>query len=159
MAHISEPSQAIQIHLLKVVLKKMKKTTPEQDKTKIKRCFNCYSSAHTVNNCPEPKQKPGSCFKCGCMEHQKRDCKLKINKTSGGTSEDSTMMIEIDETSNPPFMLAIDVKCKTTRWNTEALIDTGSPITIIKENAVPQNVIVTPVNSKLSGINKSPLKY
>lgn len=133
-------------------------SNPEPEKTKIKRCFNCYSPAHTVNNCPEPKRKAGSCFRCGSTEHQQRDCKLKINKTSRGTSEDSTMMIEIDESSNPPFMLGIDVMCETTRWTTEALIDTGSPISIIKENAVPQNLIVIPVSSKLSGINKSPLK-
>jgi len=55
-------------------------------------------------------------------------------------------------------MLSIDVMWETTRWTIEALIDTGSPIVIIKENAVPQNLIVIPVSSKLSGINKSPLK-
>ncbi|CAI6376784.1 unnamed protein product [Macrosiphum euphorbiae] len=130
----------------------------EPKQTLIKRCFNCYSTAHTIINCPEPKRKPGSCFKCGSTEHQQRDCKMKINKTSRGTSEDSTMIIEIDEASNPPFMLGIDVMCETTRWTTDALIDTGSPISIIKENAVPKDVIVIPASSKLSGINKSPLK-
>lgn len=55
-------------------------------------------------------------------------------------------------------MLGIDVMCETTRWTTEALIDTGSPISIIKENAVPKNGIVILVSSKLSAINKSPLK-
>jgi len=68
------------------------------------------------------------------------------------------MMIEIDEASNPPFMLGIDVMCETTSWTTEALIDTGSPNSIIKENAVSQNLIVIPVSFKFSSINKSPLK-
>lgn len=71
----------------------------EPKQTSIKRCFNCYSSTHTVINCPEPKRQPRSCFKCGSTEHQQRYCKLKINKTSRGTSEYSTMMIEIDEAS------------------------------------------------------------
>jgi len=45
----------------------------EPGKTTIKRCFNCYSPTHTVHSCSEPKRKPGSCFKCGSMEHQQRD--------------------------------------------------------------------------------------
>lgn len=68
------------------------------------------------------------------------------------------MMIDIDEIENPPLMLNIDIECEGAQWASDAIIETGSPISVIKRNVVPPHLTVTPVNSKLSGINKSPLK-
>lgn len=93
------------------------------------------------------------------MGHSQRDCKVTstIPATKGDT-DDPITMIEINEQGNPPLMLNIDVECVGVKWTTDAIIDTGSPICIIKQSSVPSNVLVTPVSPKLSGINNSSLK-
>lgn len=136
-------------------IKNSPSSEPVQPKTR--RYFNCYSLAHTIQNSPETKQKQGSCFNYCSMKHKIRDCKMK-NKNKEGAKEDSTMMIEIDETSNQPFILNIVIECgDAAEWTPGALIDTVSPISILIESVVPPNPILTPVYSQLSGIYKSPL--
>lgn len=68
------------------------------------------------------------------------------------------MMIEINESSHPPFILNIDIGHEADQKTLDAIIDSGSPIFMIKENVVPPNLFMTPVISKLFGINKSQLK-
>lgn len=56
-------------------------------------------------------------------------------------------------------MLNLDIECEEScEWKLNVYIDTGSQIYIIKQNAVLFNLFVKPVDSKVSGINKSPLK-
>jgi len=128
---------------------KQSEQVKESVKSEPKRCFNCYSVSHTIQDCPNPKRKPGSCFNCGLMGHGQRDCKAprSISATKGYTNDSSTKMIEINEQNNSPLMLNIDVECEEVKWTTDAIVDTGSPICIIKQSSVPPNVLVTPVSS------------
>ncbi|KAL4085230.1 hypothetical protein QTP88_027089 [Uroleucon formosanum] len=91
------------------------------------------------------------------MGHSQRDCKVTstIPATKGDT-DDPITMIEINEQGNPPLMLNIDVECVGVKWTTDAIIDTGSPICIIKQSSVPSNVLVTPVSPK--ELNKITIK-
>ncbi|XP_033238915.1 uncharacterized protein [Drosophila pseudoobscura] len=41
------------------------------------RCYNCSAHGHYASSCPAPKREKGSCFQCGSMQHQVKDCQQK----------------------------------------------------------------------------------
>ncbi|XP_050538636.1 uncharacterized protein LOC126904043 [Daktulosphaira vitifoliae] len=108
-----------------VIQKKIEDKKKDQITINVKRCFNCYSTSHTIRNCNKPKRAPGSCFKCGSMEHRQKDCNDSLKTKEEETDEQSTMMIEISELCYPPYTLSINIECQMQHWTLDAVIDSG----------------------------------
>ncbi|KAK9717204.1 Retrotransposon gag protein [Popillia japonica] len=123
-------------------------------KSKPIRCFICQDEEHTVNNCRKPKRERGSCFTCGSMAHKYKDCPER--------KRDTTQQINIVQTPvvNPyTVSFKFDTICNDydTVVTLVALLDTGSPVSLIKEKYV---INFMPCDSikHFVGINNSELK-
>lgn len=123
------------------------------------RCYNCGAAGHLSRDCKqEQKREKGSCFRCGSSEHRIKDCPKSRPKT-----ENTANVIQMTSPSAPylvslSYSIAdeLDNKCK---YSLVAMIDSGSPISLIKNDFVPAYVC-TPVtkNQSFYGINGTKLE-
>ncbi|XP_072377646.1 uncharacterized protein [Diabrotica undecimpunctata] len=89
------------------------------------------------------------------MDHRLRDCPERVQS-------DSTTNV-VQEAGVQPYMVNVEYSAKVgndiSSFNITALIDSGSPISIIKLKYVPHNLIIPTVeNNKFTGINGTPLE-
>lgn len=123
------------------------------------RCYNCGTAGHLSRDCGrERRREKGSCFRCGSSEHRIRDCPKLRPRT-----ENTASVIQVTS-PNAPYLVTLsyqitdelDNKCK---YSLVAMIDSGSPISLIRSDFVPAYVC-TPVteNQSFYGINGTKLK-
>lgn len=126
------------------------------------RCFNCNKEGHVMAKCDKPARPKGSCFHCGKMDHKFNNCPTREQttrqaSTSGqGSSRNSITLMETNYSQ--PFM--IQVTSQKLNDSFQAVIDTGSPVSLIQEGLVPSCFIKSHFNLSdccLKGINNSKL--
>ncbi|CAI6373471.1 unnamed protein product [Macrosiphum euphorbiae] len=123
----------------------------------VTRCYNCSSNGHYASSCTKPKREPGSCFKCGSTSHQLRAC------PSAGTNnkEDVALVQSPSENVNSTYTIKLALKFPSNEMvNVLAIVDTGSPVSLLRQNIVPlwSPPQVPPIlSSGLVGINGSEL--
>jgi hypothetical protein len=106
------------------------------------RCFNCGSFDHISTGCTQPKRRPGSCFTCGSIEHQITACpqgksKIQAVKTQNSSSSTAIMLHPTDMVT-PAYFVNIDLRIADKYVsNILAMIDTGSPVSLLKEKLYP----------------------
>lgn len=120
------------------------------------RCFNCSSYGHFAVSCPKPKREPGSCFKCGSTSHRLRGCLSAVTNNKEALVLQSPL-----ENVNSAYSIKLAVKFPSDKVvNVLAIVDTGSPISLIKQNIVPSwspPQVPPKASSGLVGINGSEL--
>lgn len=99
--------------------KNEKKSSSEKSSEKVNRCYNCGDKKHSFFECPN-KEKGPKCFKCNNYGHKSRDCSEPVKS---GQSKVNIL------NSNKMYK---DVYLNDAKLN--ALIDTGSEITVIRED-------------------------
>lgn len=106
------------------------KMLAQEPKREVK-CYNCNSKGHMAGECRKPKRQDGACYACGDVGHQAKDCAL-YKKTSGNQEQnDYVSYLEIKFLSSTNEYLSMFLEC---------LIDSGSPISFIKQSHVPNTV-------------------
>ena len=119
------------------------------------RCYNCGGRGHVSSKCLKPKRTPGSCYSCGSTDHQKTNCpKTKREETTTSSSHTVTHLVE---TVIVPEYL---VKIRLDNNEADAIVDTGSPISLLCETFVPKNCNIEPHTEslKFQGVNGSKLE-
>lgn len=153
--------------LSKQPIAKTSNAKPLSNKTK-NRCYNCGSLDHISPSCTQPKRVQGSCFKCGSSEHKITSCpqnQSQLNSTQSNSQHqfgpsNSTMVLQPSDSVTPAYVICIDIiiagSCIS---NILAVVDTGSPISLIKEKLFPLDfkIPVDPVSTGIVGINGSEL--
>lgn len=114
-------------------------------------CYNCSGFGHFAGQCTAPKRESGSCFRCGSKQHQLKDCPKpkpppsanrvalidrNIEQNSG--DELSKNIQEINMVS-VTFLTNCSVQSIVSK-NFISLFDTGSPISLMKHSAVPEQL-------------------
>ncbi|XP_070519753.1 uncharacterized protein [Cardiocondyla obscurior] len=159
-----------------------KKSSGEMNvKTEV-RCYNCNAEGHMANKCPMPKRERGACFKCYQMGHRAKDCPIKgrpkkevnsVSTTKGdeesngmSNGERSEIINSVSNSEIKDFHRKVSYelvdKANDMKISLEldTLLDTGSPISFIKETLVPPK-LVRPVSSDKNmycGLNNSKLQ-
>lgn len=148
------------------------------------RCFNCSRFGHISSECKQPKRQHGACFKCFQMGHQSKDCPEKnmwrqgqvtnvsespvehqekqINFVSGNVQLQSSRDTKEDSLEKQCFKNCVcefDVRGEYCELSLCTLLDTGSPISFLKESCVPMASMkpCKQQDRKYSGINNSEL--
>lgn len=129
-----------------------------------RRCYNCYSENHLAIECPKPKRERGSCFECHRTDHQVKDCPKRrdVQKRSRSITApaDSTVTPVCTEVG-PDLVPAYTVSCSFGMDSDncyEAVVDSGSPISLVSEEIV-LNCPIQPYEGSQTfvGLNKSKL--
>lgn len=121
------------------------------------KCFNCSKVGHLSTSCPQPKRERGACFGCGATDHRISTCPKK-NSTLSST----TNLVQSSASDSPytlPVKFSISSGGSILNYEIVALIDTGSPVSIIKSSYVPIDARI-PIASddfNICGINGSKL--
>lgn len=135
-------------------------------------CFNCGSKTHLSPQCPKPKREKGACYECGSMAHQRGSCPVLMRGNDDEKKEKSAGLMNIDvvrdQDSPDECPAPYEVQCQfnvpveeseSCCVNVNAVVDTGSPISIIKSELVPNILCTTQTVSKkhFCGINGAKL--
>nr|XP_015837748.1 PREDICTED: uncharacterized protein LOC107398388 [Tribolium castaneum] len=113
----------------------------------IVRCYNCGDKGHISAKCSKPKREVGSCFGCGSKSHQKKDCPVKQDTTSH----------LVEQQIIPAFI--VKVRSNNFVGELTAIIDSGSPISLLTSHSLKTNVKILPDNSNITycGLNGTKL--
>lgn len=122
-----------------------KQTTAAATKIGV-RCYNCNSVGHYAANCSKPRRQPGTCYACGSSEHMVADCKQ--NKKNLEQKNNYVRLFNFRSISDYNF-----------KFTLECLIDSGSPISLIRRDVVPNNIKIFEFqDSSFYGLNYTKLK-
>ncbi|CAI6358140.1 unnamed protein product [Macrosiphum euphorbiae] len=131
---------------------------PKHSSQKVKaRCYNCGSFEHISPACTKPKRPKGSCFKCGSADHQINQCssdQFPADSQHQQAPSNSAMVLQQSDVVTPAYVINIDVKFNNSLLsNILAVVDTGSPISLIREQVLPEHtkIVTSPINSGIVG--------
>jgi len=117
-------------------------------------CFNCKTIGHFANVCPTR-----TCQKCRSLGHSERNCPdFRKSQQNDGIGENVSLLEKSPQCIVPPYMISITIKYPNgVSSDVIALVDTGSPVSLLKSTVVPYVSGVVPPRSDLVGINQSRL--
>jgi hypothetical protein len=128
------------------------------------RCYNCNDSNHRASECKKPKREKGSCFTCGAMDHKQTECPANKTKSErrSATTENSTHVVQANRFNpyvTPVTLTQIDEYKNSYVLQINSLIDTGSPVSLIKTCYVRKHLYSTePITEQFSGVKNTPIK-
>ncbi|CAK9796316.1 hypothetical protein ANTQUA_LOCUS717 [Anthophora quadrimaculata] len=125
------------------------------------RCFNWNKVGHVQKDCRKPKRDWGSCFKCGSTSHRLENCPHNTGPAPTVPATTTTHVVR-PAVSKAAFMVPIvfwtqNCQGNTTMHTISGMIDTGSPVSLMKMSVAPKNSITSCRlnNSSFYGLNKS----
>lgn len=135
---------------------------------RLPRCFNCSEYGHISTQCTKPKRNRGACYRCGSGDHRIERCPkpdTAQQTTTFAVPDSTTMMVQgkIGNTSEYivpfNFKLVDNIDNSTLCCSASALLDTGSPISLIKAKLVPATYYdeSSELSGCFTGINGSEL--
>lgn len=131
------------------------------------KCFNCNKTGHVAVKCPKPKRERGACFKCLQPGHKAKDCTAREQaKDKDGKDGDKKSSIHSVFEELGDFRREVDYQISSGDGNValncrlDTLLDTGSPISFIKDSFVPPNLVMSVLseNKNYCGLNDSILE-
>lgn len=113
-------------------------------------------AGHKASECRRPNRAPGSCIECWSNLNQDQNCPVKRREEAPSRAPADSTTHQIDKTVSIPARGAtLRLKFKLT--NEYYFLDLGSPISLLRVDCVPPEVI-KPFYSKFYGMNNSELK-
>lgn len=142
-----------------------KATTSTPASQNVVRCFNCSGLGHISANCTERRRTHGSCFRCGSEQHVQRDCPHPSPRNTNQVAlVDSFRQVDIDNENNDDINSVNEENIVSVAFPSGdssrlicdtfvSLFDTGSPVSLLRRSAIPNQCIRAPIdqNTKYSG--------
>ena len=131
------------------------------------RCYNCNTTEHIKNDCPNPSRSWRSCYWCDNAEHRANNCTSESASTSSRAARTpEATSIRLIQPSSPQEALAVPVSFVTggnhgrrRQIETVAMLDSGSPVSLIKESVLGGEYYErVPLNSDYYEVNGSRLQ-
>jgi len=128
------------------------------------RCYNCGETGHVASKCTKPKREKGACYTCGKMGHQVKECPEKEKKSKKSSDQILNVVEKVQQNDDFRRKMRYEVREENIgiafELQLETQLDSGSPISFIKESLIPKIVIKEIENNSKSfaGINGSALE-
>lgn len=128
------------------------------------RCFNCGEAGHVSTACQRPQVRDKwTCYRCGSKDHRIVTCPKEQAREQPPTPAATTNVVQ-SIAGGEPYTATLSYTVKDSSgnpctFNVVAMIDSGSPISLVKDDFVPYHVR-QPVSSSMTpyhGINGSKL--
>ena len=123
--------------------KPQKTSIKEETWDKPVKCYNCNKTGHIFKNCAKPKRERESCYDCGGMGHIAKNCPTRETKESKETKEKlqvSNVYEDPAEEESVEHRKLVTYEVKDSILQQvlclDTLLDTGSPISFIKERFI-----------------------
>lgn len=111
------------------------------------RCYNCNSVGHYAAECSKPRRLPGTCYGCGSSDHMVSNCERNKKKLSDQTNN-YVRSFNFSSINDSNFKISL-----------ECLIDSGSPVSLIRRDVVPNEIKIFEFRSdSFYGLNFTKLK-
>ncbi|KAK9739165.1 Zinc knuckle [Popillia japonica] len=127
------------------------------------KCYNCNEEGHIATECTRPRRPRGSCYQCGSTEHLRTNCPGRITERTQSRdqhqAERRTLLVE--DATVPAYIVSLNLEKDKYNIYVDAVLDSGSPITIICNTCVKDidyNANDKEIQSDFRGINKSKLE-
>lgn len=118
----------------------------------IPKCYNCGERGYVLSKCVKPRRERGSCYNCGSVEHFKSNCPKNYQESA---INNRNHLVEQSEGNQlvPAYYLEIHLEL----GKVNAIIDTGSPISLICESVVTDKIKIEPYleTKEFKGVNGS----
>lgn len=136
------------------------KDTRFVDKNK-KKCYNCGLFGHMSNQCKKEKRPKGSCFRCGSTDHIIVNCPAPQKRSYSSEISNISESDKLSSEYYPNVVLKFENEEGIFDVQLVSLLDSGSPISIIKSKFVNPDVIVPTDGDKVEyyGVNNSKLRF
>ncbi|XP_011874435.1 PREDICTED: uncharacterized protein LOC105565665, partial [Vollenhovia emeryi] len=132
------------------------------EKARTVKCYNCNEAGHVAAKCTKPKRERGSCYRCGKLGHRAAQCD-STNEGVKDSTKEGVHWVTSEQREDNDFRrkveLQVNAKDGNVSINLDALIDSGSPISFVRRQYIPQELmIVNSESDRFVGINGSGLR-
>ncbi|XP_011859227.1 PREDICTED: uncharacterized protein LOC105556736 [Vollenhovia emeryi] len=142
---------------------------PEIRERADKVCYRCRKSGHLAAHCEQPTAPKRACYICESPEHMARECPKRkqfptreVSKESAGTT--STNVVQAVPLAEP-YMVDLSISTydkhgNSCKYISDAIIDSGSPISLVRDSFISSDVILPMGDSdtRFCGINGARLR-
>ncbi|XP_077256603.1 uncharacterized protein LOC143894309 [Temnothorax americanus] len=129
------------------------------------KCYNCNKLGHISKDCTKPKRERGSCYNCGNTEHLAKDCPSKKPKEVKEKSPVANVYEDPEEETDVEHRKIVTYEIKDSSLRRvlclDTLLDTGSPISFVKERFIDKQGLL-PLDAsdrEYCGCKKVQLKF
>ncbi|XP_071581961.1 uncharacterized protein [Temnothorax nylanderi] len=145
---------------------KVQKTAGKEEiSERFMKCYNCNKLGHISKDCPKPKREPGSCYNCGNTKHLAKNCPSKKSKEAKEKSPVANVYENPEEETNVEHRKIVTYEIKDSSLRRvlclDTLLDTGSPISFVKERFIDKQGLLPldASNREYCGCKKVPLEF
>ncbi|XP_076236379.1 uncharacterized protein LOC143180500 [Calliopsis andreniformis] len=122
-------------------------------------CYNCNERGHSTSACPKPKRDRGTYYTCGSADHQRRSCPQRASvkqQPTTAASNPATHLVQPQRKMIPSYNVSVNLDI----GEINAVLDTGSPLSLLNNNVIPNQIQLEPYIDTLQfeGVNKSRIK-
>lgn len=90
------------------------------------RCFNCNILGHSASQCVKPPRAKGSCYVCGSLQHQKKDCPRNTPTVVRPKTEHPSTSLLVEPSVSSGYMLSIGLSKENICIYVNSILDSGS---------------------------------